>query len=392
VDIDFALAPGEGLPLDLYRRLREAGPVVWSETLNGWAVSSYAAVREVFGDVVRFTSAGTPVAEALGEQGMVVNDTPMHHTIRAVWARHVGIAAIEQRAAELEANAAQVLAPVRDRLEAGEAVDFIPVFRAFVIRFITSSFGVPPEEAEIFHRWSELSADAPAVAMEEGSAERQNHFAVREAVFALIDALVADRQQRLAAGEVPADLTALMVAAEGRDGITPEIVRDNLFNFILGALDTTEKWLGNIVLKLCQCPEIAAELRADHSLIAPFAEEVMRCDTVAQTIQRCVRQDGANFGGQRLAAGDAVFLLLGAANRDPEEFIDPDRFDMRRKSNPQLGFGFGFHHCLGLNIARQEARAFVRVLLDTLPHLRAGESHFGDSWALWGPRRLVLTL
>jgi cytochrome P450 len=392
MEIDFALRPGDGLPLELYRRLRDAGPVVWSETLGGWAVSGYAAVREVFGDVVRFTSAGTPVAEALGEQGMVVNDTPMHHTIRAVWARHVGIAAIEQRAAELEANALQALGTVRDRLETGQTVDFIPVFRAFVIRFITSSFGVPPDEARIFHRWSELSADAPAVAMEEGSAAQQNHFAVREAVFALIDRLVADRQRGLAAGETLGDLTALMVAAEGRDGITPAIVRDNLFNFILGALDTTEKWLGNIVLKLCECPELAAALRADRSLIAPFAEEVMRCDTVAQTIQRRVRQDGADFAGLRLGAGESIFLLLGAANRDPVEFVDPDRFDLNRKGSPQLGFGFGFHHCLGLNIARQEARAFVHVLLDALPALRVAESHFGDSWALWGPRRLKLTL
>jgi cytochrome P450 len=392
MEIDFALAPGDGLPLDLYRRLREAGPVVWSETLNGWAVSGYAAVREVFGDVVRFTMAGTPVAEALGEQGMLVNDTPMHHTIRAVWAKHVGIAAIEQRAAELEANAAHALGPVRERLAAGEAVDFIPVFRAFVIRFITSSFGVPPEEAAIFHRWSEMSSDAPAVAMEEGSTAQRNHFAVREAVFALIDQLVADRQRRLAAGETPSDLTTLMVAAEGPNGITPAIVRDNLFNFILGALDTTEKWLGNIVLKLCQSPSIVAELRANPSLIAPFAEEVMRCDTVAQTIQRCVRQDGAELGGQRLGEGDAVFLLLGAANRDPAEFADPDRFDLRRKGSQQLGFGFGFHHCLGLNIARQEARAFVHVLLDSLPDLRVSVSHFGDSWALWGPRKLKLAL
>jgi hypothetical protein len=392
VEIDFALAPDEGLPLDLYRRLHEAGPVVWSETLNGWAVSGYASVREVFGDVVRFTSAGTPVAEALGEQGMLVNDTPMHHAIRAVWARHVGIAAVDQRAAELEANAKQALDPVRERLTAGEAVDFIPVFRAFVIRFITSSFGVPPEKAAIFHRWSEMSSDAPAVAMEEGSTAQQNHFAVRDAVFALIDQLVADRQRRLAAGETPGDLTALMVAAEGRDGITPAIVRDNLFNFILGALDTTEKWLGNIVLKLCERPDMAFELRADRRLIAPFAEEVMRCDTVAQTIQRCVRQDGAAFGGHRLAAGDAVFLLLGAANRDPASFADPDRFDLRRKGSQQLGFGFGFHHCLGLNIARQEARAFVHVLLDTLPDLRVAERYFGDSWALWGPRRLKLAL
>jgi cytochrome P450 len=390
VDVDFSLAPGEGLPLALYRRLHAAGPVVWSDALGGWAVSGYETVRTVFGDVARFTSAGTPVAEVLGEQGMLVNDTPLHHTIRAVWAKQVGIAAMTERQAELEANAAAALGPVRERLATGAAVDFIPVFRAFVIRFITGSFGVPSERAEVFHRWSEMSADAPAMGVEEGSYEAQRHFATRQAVFDLIDDLIADRKRRLAAGEALGDLTTPMVAAEGREGITSAIVRDNLFNFILGALDTTEKWLGNVVLKLCENPDTAAELRADRGLIASFCEEVMRCDTVAQTIQRRVRHDGAELGGQRLGAGDALFLLLGAANRDPAEFADPDRFDFRARRSPQLGFGFGFHHCLGLNIARQEARALVSVLLDALPELQMVEAWFGNSWALWGPRRLVL--
>ncbi|MBV1689207.1 cytochrome P450 [Novosphingobium sp. G106] len=391
MEIDFARAPGDGLPLELYARLHEAGPVVWSDSLGGWAVSGYAEVRSVFGDVTRFTSAGTPVAEALGEQGMLVNDTPLHHTIRAVWTKQVGIAALALRRAELEANAAEAIAAARVRMEAGEAVDFIPLIREFVIRFITASFGVPAERGEIFHRWSVMSSDTPAVAMDAGSTAEQSHYAVRAAVFELIDELAADRKRRLAASETPEDLTTLMVAAEGRDGITPSIVRDNLFNFILGALDTTEKWLGNILVKLCGNTAFAEELRASPDLIAPFAEEVMRCDTVAQSIQRNVRHDGVELGGRRLGAGEPVFLLLGAANRDPTIFSDPDSFAPRRKGEPHLGFGFGFHHCLGINVARAEARAFIGKLLQ-LPDLRVVASDFGESWALWGPRKLQLAI
>lgn len=392
MEIGFTLAPGKGLPLELYARLREAGPVVWSDSLGGWAVSGYEAARGALADVSRFTSAGTPVAEVFGTQGMLVNDTPLHHTLRAVWAKHVGIAAMERRAAALEANAIGALAAVQPRLEAGEAVNFIPVFRDFVIRFIVASFGIAPEHAGNFFRWSELSADTPALGMVEGSAEAQRHFAARQAVFDLIDELVADRKRRFAAGETPADLTALMVAAEGREGITGSVVRDNLFNFILGALDTTEKWLGNFVVKLCSDSHLADAVRADAALIGPFIEEVMRCDTVVQTIQRRVRRDGVELGGQAMREGDHVCFLLGAANRDPDIFAEPDRFDPRRKGEPHLGFGFGFHHCLGINIARAEARAFAAVLLRTLPGLRVAGSDFGDSWALWGPRKLELAL
>ena len=101
---------------------------------------------------------------------------------------------------------------------------------------------------------------------------------------------------------------------------------------------------------------------------------------------------GAELAGQNMAGGDPVFLLLGAANRDAAEFEDPDSFDMHRTNKAHLGFGFGFHHCLGVNIARQEARAFVSVLLDTFPQLRVAEIDYGQSWALWGPRALHVAL
>jgi len=390
VDLDFVLRPGEDLPASAYRRLRAAGPVVWSEPLKAWLVTSYESVRTMLGDVSRFTMAGTPVAQALGTEGMLVNDTPQHHVIRAVWAKHVSREAMAARLPELKAFAAGALDVLRPRIEAGEAIDFIPAFRDFVMRFIASSFGVPHDRLDVFRQWSELSADTPAVELPEDSPERQRHFAVREAVYALVHEQVADRKRRYAAGEEPFDLIALMVAAEGRDGITPGIVADNIFNFILGALDTTEKWLGNIIVRLCRDPAQADRLRRDPGLIEPFNEEVMRCDTVAQAIQRRVKGDGVVLAGTAMQAGDAVFALLGAANRDATEFKDPDSFDPDRPVKSHLGFGFGFHHCLGINIARMEARAFAEVLLESWPRLRVAKADYGESWALWGPRALYL--
>lgn len=118
----------------------------------------------------------------------------------------------------------------------------------------------------------------------------------------------------------------------------------------------------------------------------------MRVHSVAQTVQRKVREPGTELEGQWMKGGDPVFLLLGAANRDGAEFEDPDGFDMHRANKSHLGFGFGFHHCLGVNIARQEARAFVDVLLDSFPHLRVVDVDYGESWALWGPRALHVAL
>ena len=390
MDLDFDFRPGEGLPASAQARLHAAGPVVWSDNLGGWLVTSYEGVRDVLGDLTRFTSAGTPVADVFGTQGMLVNDTALHNTLRAVWARAVSRDAMLARFDELKALAGEALGAVRPRIDAGETVDFIPVFRDFVMKFISASFGVPRDQLAIFERWSAASADAPALGLEEGSAEAATHFAARDEVFAFVEALVADRQGRIAAGENPQDLVSLMAAAEGREGITHSVVIDNLFNFILGAIDTTEKWLGNIMLRLLDDEAAQAQLAADPALIERFADEVMRHTSVVQTIQRRVREGGAEVAGVAMRGGDHVFVLLGTANRDPAEFENADRFDMHRKGRPHLGFGFGFHHCLGLNVAKQEARAFVAVLLAGYPRLRVVEADHGTSWALWGPRALHL--
>jgi cytochrome P450 len=392
VRLDFDYRPDEGLPVAAHRRLREAGQVVWSETLGGWMVSSYDGVRAVLSDLARFTSQGTPIAAAAGAQAMLVTDTPLHNSLRAVWAKHVSKAALALRREELERNAAGVLNAARARLEARESVDFIPLFRQFVMAFIAASFAIPSSRLDVFELWSELSADTPALELVAGSDAQQRHLAAKERVLELVREQVADRRQRLRAGEACDDYIGLMVAAEGQPGITADIVVDNIFNFILGAMDTTEKWLGNIVTRLSANPEAAAQIHADRRLIEPFIDEVMRCDTVAQVIQRRVKQEGVELHGVRMQQGDQIYLMLGAANRDPADFKNPDCFDIRRPQKLNFGFGFGFHHCLGLNIARQEAVAFIGVLLDTLPNLRVAACDYGNSWALWGPRALHMTL
>lgn len=391
MDVDFAYTPGEGLPASAFSALRQAGPVVWSERDQGWLISSFEAVRTALSDVSRFTQQGTPVAEVFGGEGMLVNDTPVHHTIRAVWAKSASAAVLEAQSTEFVELARRVFDEPFDRLASGESVDFIPLFRQLVTDFIAVSFEVPPDRVNVFRVWSDLSAVTPALGVEEGSEDQRRHEAARAAILELLEEMISERKRRLALGDAPSDYTGLMVAAEGREGITPSVVTDNLFNFILGAFDTTERWLGNILVRLCREPAERERLGGDRSLITSYNEEVMRFDTVAQVLQRRVRYDGVELGGKIMQAGDAVFLLLGAANREPTAFEQPDTFDMQRSGQAHLGFGFGFHHCLGINIARQEARAFVDVLLDHSGTLDISECDYGSTWALWGPRRLVIS-
>jgi cytochrome P450 len=389
MQMDFELRPNEGLPVSAHHRMRAAGAVVWSESMKGWVVSSYEAVRNVLSDLEGFTSVGTPVANAFGAEAMLVNDTPLHNTIRAVWLKHVSRTAMGLRKDELEGYAARVLEGARPDLEAGKSVDFISLFRQFATLFIASSFGVPDNRLDVFKLWSAASLDAPVLEMEGG--ETQNRYLIaKNAVLDMIREQVKVRKERFARGVQPTDLTDLMVAAEGK--LSPTIVVDNLFNFTLGAFDTTERWLGNIIIKLANAPDVRARVAADRKLVEPFVEEVMRHTSVVQVIERKVKKDGVVLEGAKLKAGDTMYLMFGAANRDPAEFEDPDTFNIDRPLKTNLGFGFGYHHCLGIHIARQEAIAFTNVYLDKFPAARVADADFGKTWALWGPGSLHIKL
>jgi cytochrome P450 len=390
---DFDYRPNEGLPLAAHRRLREAGPVVWSDSLNGWLVSSYEAVRTVLSDLAHFTSAGTPVADAFGGNAMLVNDGDIHNIVRAVWMKYMAKAAMAVRNDEFKRNAARALENARRRLEAGERVDFIEVLKEFVMYFVAESFEVPPDKVHVFQLYSQLSVDTPVVEMTEGSVAQERHRIAKETVLDFVAEQVNDRKERFQRGENPGDPVALMAAAEGKSGITPRMVIDNLFNLILGSLDTTEKWIGNVLVRLYSDPKLFAEISANRDLIPSMIEESMRFDTVAQVIQRKVKEGGAELGGQKMRAGDAVYVMLGTANHDAAEYKDPDAFDPRRQgASLNVGFGYGLHHCLGIHVARQENIAFVNVCIDKFPNLRVADCNYGTSWALWGPRELFMTL
>ena len=392
MELDFVLRPDENLPVSAHERMRAAGPVVWSETLNGWVVSSYETVKAVLSDMARFTSVGTAVEVTMGPEAMLVDDTPLHHKVRAIWTKAMAKSVMVARAKELAENAARLMEEARPRLEAGEAVDLVPIFQSFGTAFISSSFGVSFDRLGVFRRWSSMSADAPALNLVEGSPEADRHRTVKQEVFDLVREEVVDRRERLHRGEEPFDLIALMAAAEGSHGITRAMVVDNVFNFILGSMDTTERWLGHVIVHIFSRPELVAKLLADRSLLEATVDEAMRYDTVAQVIMRTVKDDGVEFEGQHMNRGDDVFLMLGAASRDPEAYAAADQFDIGRQQKPLLGFGFGFHHCLGINAARQEVVSFANVLLDRFSGLTIAEVDFGNNWALWGPRRLMVRL
>jgi cytochrome P450 len=132
---------------------------------------------------------------------------------------------------------------------------------------------------------------------------------------------------------------------------------------------TTTNLIGNGTLALLRHPEVLHRLREDPALIRSAVNELLRYDTPSQIIIR-VAADTVEIGGQTLAEGDLIYLVLAATNRDPDRFIDPDRLDVTRRDNRHLSFGIGAHFCLGAPLSRLEAEIAIGMLLRRLPTLR----------------------
>lgn len=390
MDLDLTTTHG-ATPWSRLEPVSAAGPVVWCDALDGWLVSSYDGVKKVLSDAGAFSNEGTPVAQSFAPEAMLVNDGPLHHAIRAVWARPTAMSAAAQMDGPMQQMFEALLRPAVATLRGGSSVDLVHLFEDFTSDVITMLMDIPRDRRGDFQRWNRMISDSALLALEKDDPGHAGQVAKRE-VYAFLGAEVIKRRDRLAAGEEPADLIALMVAAEDKGGITESIVLDNLVNLFLGALDTTVRWLGNATAMLVRHPDVRSQVLADRSLLPQVLEEVMRLETVIQLSQRIVCRDGVEIHGQPVKAGQNVYVLPGAANRDAAAFEDPHRFDIHRKRKLHMGFGFGIHQCLGMNIARQEALVAIGQMLDLLPDLEIVECRYGPTWSLWGPQALIVKI
>jgi cytochrome P450 len=168
------------------------------------------------------------------------------------------------------------------------------------------------------------------------------------------------------------DLMSLLLQGQAEGRLTAEEVCAQCTMLLGAGHITTMDQLGNTVLALLKNPEQLDRLRHDPALVRPAVEEGLRYDGTAQLLQRIARAD-LKLRGQMIREGDLLYLSLGAANRDPEVFIEPDRFDIGRADNRHLAFGAGRHLCLGMTLARRELEVSLGRLMQRMPRLRFDE-------------------
>ncbi|PYO23001.1 MAG: cytochrome P450 [Candidatus Rokuibacteriota bacterium] len=295
---------------------------------------------------------------------VVFRDPPDHTRIRKLFAP-----AFTPRAlAALEPRVARFVDGLLDRAAARGGMDVVEDFAAALpVQLIGDMLGVPREERGPLRGWS--LAILGALEPEPGPRRLEAGSRAVDEFKGYLRRLIADRRRRPSTdpGEI---LSALLAAEDAGDRLTElELLHQCIFLLNAGH-ETTTNLIANAVVSLLEHPREHLRLRAEPGLITTAVEEFLRFQSPNQLgNRRAVRE--AVLGGVAMDAGTLVTLGIGAANRDPAQFPDPDRLDIGRTPNRHLAFITGIHACAGMWLARMEGRAAIGRLVARFPNLRA---------------------
>ena len=370
VEIDFRPDAPDFLadPFPLYRRLREQDPVHWSPRMKAWVLTRYDDVkrvlldREISSDRMRpfFATLPGPEAARIGDvmrflsTWMVFRDPPEHTRLRRLTSKvfHVqSMQAMRPRVAEISD---WLLGRIGERARIDFIADYAGPLPALVIM---AMLGVPREQLAMVKALS----DDMALFIGSSRAGPDKYDIVEKATHEMAEffrALIAERRT------APTDdlLSQLCHLEEGGDRLGPDELVATCILLLFAGHETTTNHIANGLLALLRFPGEMEALRADASLAPRAVEELLRYDGPAGVQTRIVTQP-LEMRGKELKPADRVFLMLSAANRDPEAYSEPDRVILSRDGLPHLAFGFGMHICLGFPLARVEGQTALPAIL-----------------------------
>ena len=376
-------------PYPWYAALRAQDPV---HALEGGGVflSRYGDAVAVYRNPRASSDKKAEFAPKLGDSplyehhttSLVFNDPPLHTRVRRII-----MGAVNQRAiARMEQDVTRLVDALLSDMAARGEVDFITDFAAQIpIEVIGNLLDIPRPERGPLRGWSIaiLTGLEPKLTTQMLDAGNR---AVTEFIAYLKDLIAARRRTP---GDYESDVLTRLIQGE-KDG--EKLTDTELYHqciFLLNAgHETTTNLIGNGLWALLNHPGELAKLRADPGLIASAVEEMLRYDGPIQLNNRRLLEPMA-LGGTSLPEGTPVTIGIGAANRDPAQFPDPERFDVARKPNRHVAFGQGDHVCVGMNVARMEGRIAFSRLLAKFPRIAlAGEPERDRRVRFRGFRRL----
>jgi len=362
-------------PYPAFARLRAAGPVHWHPGLGLYVAVGHAACDALLRDrslgriwVDREPAEQFPAFNLLHRTSILENEPPTHTRLRRLVAGAFGRGHVERMRPWIIRLADDLVAALADRLAdpaTGPAgADLLAeVAEPLPVEVIAELLGVPTADRGLLRPWS----NAIVKMYEYGLDDARRAAAERAAgdFAGYLRDLVAARRRRPRENDLVSDLVA---ASDGADQLTGDEIVGTCVLLLMAGHEATVNVIGNGLAALLPRPELWARVVADPGLIPTTAEEMIRYDSALQLFERTAGRDVV-LAGVPVPAGAKVAALLGAANRDPAVFADPDRFDPTRTPNPHLGFGAGIHFCLGAPLARVEVQAALTALTRRLPGL-----------------------
>jgi cytochrome P450 len=377
-------------PYPTYHRLRAEDPVHHSP-LGFWVLTRYEDVSAVLRDprfikeplaalvAARF---GAEVPRGVG-LSMLDRDPPDHTRLRSLVSK-----AFTPRVVEgLRPRIQQIVDELITRAQAAGSMDVIEEFAYPIpVNVICEMLGVPVADHERFKGWSlDIARGLDSIWLPPDSEVPRRSAASRHAISDYFRGLIAQRRAS-PRGDL---LSALIAAEEAGDKLNEEELVATCILLLIAGHETTVNLIGNGVLALLRNPAELCRLRETPGLITSAVEELLRYDGPVQRTAR-VASAQATIGGRTIARGEMVMPFIGAADRDPAQFRDPDRLDLTRGDNRHIAFGWGIHFCLGAPLARVEGQIALDALVRRLPRLElvTHEPEYRQSLTLRGLKTL----
>jgi cytochrome P450 len=356
-------------PYPLYHRLRTEAPVHWDPFLHAWVVTRFDDVMSV---LTRCSSARTPTPEKLRDMGLakmcpiaqlmvkqlIFLDPPSHTRLRSLSAQ----AFTPYRIKSLRDHIQAITDSLLDAVQPQGGMDVISELADPLPSIVTAGMlGVPIEDHRQLKAWSKDFAEMLGNFQHNPDRTAQILKTVNEMTAYFQSAI-----RRPGGCSRDGLISSLTNAEIEGDRLTEEEVIANCILIMVAGQETTTSLIANEILTLLRHPAELKRLCSNPSLIPSAVEEVLRYESPTHITARLTAEDTV-LAGKRIPKGQAILAVIAAANRDPEHFPEPNRFDIARANNRHLAFGWGSHFCFGASLARLEAQIALETVIRRLP-------------------------
>lgn len=369
-------------PYPHYRAIRDTGPAVWVPRNGLWAIGRHADVRDALFNHAVFSSAQGVAANertnTLSRGNLLASDPPEHDLLRKV----VGAPLTPRAVGELRPVIGAEAEALIDRLVVRGSFDAVSDLASHLpLKIVSELVGLPEEGRQNMLKWAAATFDQLGGENERTERARPVTQEMRDYT---LHVATPDKLK-------PGSWSARLYEA-GTNGTVPVAKCPVLMRDYLGpSLDTTIFATANMIMLFGKNPDQWELLRSDPSLAANAINEAIRLESPIRGFTRCLTRDHV-LGPTTLPQGSRALLLFASANRDERKWENPERFDIRRRVNEHVGFGYGIHTCAGLHLARLEMHALLLALIPRVRRFTIGRPVAATNNVLWGLQALPVTV